>query len=41
MHTYQAHATPAGTFRVLSRQSYAMYEAEVLGWTGNMEITIH
>ncbi len=40
-YTYQARATTAGTFRVLPLQSYAMYDPEVMGRTGNMEITIH
>jgi isocitrate dehydrogenase (NAD+) len=34
-------ATTAGTFRVLPLQSYAMYDPEVMGRTGSMEITIH
>ena len=40
-YTYQARATTAGTFRVLPLQSYAMYDPEVMGRTGSMEITIH
>lgn len=41
IYTYQARATTAGTFKVLPLQSYAMYDPEMMGRTGSMEITIH